>query len=77
MLQLRAVPAGKLAQRADLVDDVVDDLLARAVNPAAPKTLKVPVSRVSADPHAMLGGQAHRCIHQIGIAGMKSGCYVG
>ena len=72
-----AVASRKLAQRADLIDEIVDQLFGRAVDLPAAEALEVAVSGMGADPDAVLDGEANRIVHQVGIAGMEAGGDVG
>ncbi len=77
MLHRDVVTSGKLTQRADLVDQIVDDLAAGAIDLTAAETLQVVVTGMSPDTDTMVGRQSHRFVHQIGIAGMKAGRNIG
>ena len=77
MLYAGAIAAREFAQRAHLVDNVIDDFVAAGIHPAAPEALQVAIARVGADADAALGGESHCQVHEIGVAGMEPGGDIG
>lgn len=72
MLDTGGVAPGEFAQGADLVDDVVDDFLAAGADPAPPEALQVAVAGMDADADAAFGGETHRQVHEVGVAGVEA-----
>lgn len=77
VLQAQAIEAGEFAQRADLVDDVVDQALGVLVQVAAAEADQVAKAGMRADADAMLARHHHGAVHDVGIAGVKAGGDVG
>lgn len=69
--------AGELAQRADLIDDVVDKLTRRAGYSPAAEALQVSVAGMGADPYSVFDGQPNGLVHEIRVAGMEARRDVG
>ncbi len=56
VLERGAVPARELAQRPDLIDHVVDNLVAASIDLAPAKTLQIVIAGMDADADAVLCG---------------------
>jgi hypothetical protein len=77
VLEWNAVPTREFPQCTDLVDQIVHDLLARAVDFPPAEALQIVVAGMSPNADAVLGGHTHCLIHQVGISGMKAGGDIG
>jgi hypothetical protein len=72
VLQRHAGQPREFAQRAELVDHVVHQLVGRCIDMAAPEAHEVAKARVRADAHAVFPGQQHRLAHDVRITRMKA-----
>ncbi|MCY1428464.1 hypothetical protein D9M71_443470 [compost metagenome] len=77
MLQGQALQAGEFAQRTELVEHVVDQLLGRRIDVPAAKADQVAEARMGANRHAVALGQFDGAQHGVGIAGVEAGGDVG
>jgi hypothetical protein len=77
VLQPQAREPRELAQRAQLVDHVVDQLVGRRVDVAAAEPHEVAKARMGADAHAMFARQVHHPAHDVRVAGVEAGRDVG
>ena len=77
VLQLDAGQRGQFAQRAELVEHVVDQLVNADIHVAAAKAHQVPEAGVGTDANALRRGHLDRAAHGAGVAGMEAGGHIG
>jgi hypothetical protein len=77
VLKRSAMAASEFAERAHLINDVVDEFFACSRNLAPPEALQIVVPRMGADTHAIFAGKPHGFIDQIRVSGVKSGGNIG